>query len=60
MVTDEVWSKAWPDERGMLCIGCLEVLLGRMLNALDFTDAPINTAYQERSARLIDRLTSDV
>ena len=29
MVTDEVWEAAWPQDRGMLCIGCLENRLGR-------------------------------
>ena len=27
-----------PDGRGMLCIGCLELRLGRELNAADFKD----------------------
>jgi hypothetical protein len=44
---DDVWQRAHPDAAdpdagGMLCIPCLERRLGRRLNALDFTDAPIN------------------
>ena len=39
---DALWSEACavepalPDERGMLCIGCLESRLGRELCAADF------------------------
>lgn len=56
MVTDEVWLTAWPEKRGMLCIGCLEALLGRQLTSGDFTDAPINTGYFNYSDRLRNRL----
>jgi hypothetical protein len=61
MVHDHVWdsviSKA--ETRGMICIGCLELRLGRLLNAADFTDAPVNSGFVERSPRLIDRMTSE-
>jgi hypothetical protein len=40
MVHDEVWDKV--ATQGMLCIGCLESRLKRLLNKNDFTDAPIN------------------
>jgi hypothetical protein len=59
MVTDEVWSTAWPEDDGMLCIGCLEARLGRALTAKDFTDAPINTGYFEYSERLAARLAAE-
>ena len=58
MVTDEVWQAAWPRQRGMLCIGCLENRLGRELTASDFTDAPINRGYFKYSERLAARLAA--
>jgi hypothetical protein len=57
MVTDQVWSSV--ADRGMLCIGCLEQRLGRMLHARDFTDAPINQVADmtdDASARFLNRL----
>jgi hypothetical protein len=45
MVTDEVWKLAsGKDGRAprILCIGCLEKRIGRMLTKADFSDAPIN------------------
>jgi len=57
MVTDQVWSSV--ADHGMLCIGCLEQRLGRMLHAKDFTDAPINQISDmtdDASARLLNRL----
>ena len=59
MVTDEVWQVAWPEEYGMLCIGCLEQRLGRTLTAADFTDAPINRGVFEYSERLAARLAAE-
>ena len=58
MVTDEVWQAAWPRQRGMLCIGCLENRLGRELTASDFTDAPINRGVFDYSERLAARLAA--
>jgi hypothetical protein len=41
----------------MLCIGCLEVRVGRRLEPSDFSDAPINyPGFLKRSERLSDRL----
>jgi len=57
MVTDQVWSSV--ADRGMLCIGCLEKRLGRMLHARDFTDVPINQVADmtdDASARFLNRL----
>ena len=57
MVTDQVWTSVAED--GMLCIGCLEQRLGRVLHAKDFTDAPINQMSDmtdDASARLLNRL----
>jgi hypothetical protein len=41
MVRNEVWKAAKMQE-GFLCIGCLELRLGRSLKPNDFTGAPIN------------------
>jgi len=57
MVTDQVWSLV--ADHGMLCIGCLEQRLGRMLHARDFTDVPINQVADmtdDASARFLNRL----
>lgn len=59
MVTDEIWKTACPEEKGMLCIGCLENRLGRQLTASDFTDAPINHGVFGFSERLAARLAAD-
>ena len=56
MVTDKVWRKANPKGRGMLCIGCLELRLGRLLTSHDFIDAPVNTDLFDQSTRLQMRL----
>jgi hypothetical protein len=52
MVHDAVWEQAWAGRRKswhgkvpgqeILCIGCLEIRLGRTLTAFDFTDAEVN------------------
>lgn len=39
----------------MLCIGCVEHRLGRLLTPKDFTAAPINSTF-EKSPRLWNRL----
>jgi hypothetical protein len=58
MVHDSIWEQAHPDLRGQLCIGCLELRLGRTLLASDFTDQSINTNPEfKRSPRLISRRT---
>lgn len=59
MVHDEVWYSAITamDKRHMLCIGCLEQRLGRLLTKDDFIDAPVNEIWLEvGSTRLKDRL----
>jgi hypothetical protein len=57
---EDVWLRAHPAGEGMLCIGCVERRLGRRLNALDFTAAPVNfdrseSRVRERVARGRDR-----
>lgn len=56
MVHDHIWLYANPDDYGMLCISCLEERLGRMLRPSDFTDAPVNGDFGNKSARLKERL----
>ena len=61
MVTDKVWLKANPKEKGMLCIGCLEERLGRKLKNKDFTKCLLNMnialgADYSNSERLLDRI----
>jgi hypothetical protein len=67
MVKDDVWVKAWAGRmkswqrrapgQMVLCIGCLEAHIGRMLRAVDFTDTPLNDLdHFHMSARLLDRL----
>jgi hypothetical protein len=58
MVSDEVWLEANPKGRGMLCIGCLEERLNRLLTKDDFIDAPVNSMWLTvGSTRLKNRLT---
>ncbi|URM90389.1 hypothetical protein LUW75_10730 [Streptomyces sp. MRC013] len=59
MVHDHVWAAAGMCPFGFLCIGCLEVRLGRSLNAADFLNVPLNHAPgYRRSERLAARLAS--
>ena len=55
MVHDALWLKANPTDSGMLCIGCLEVRLGRTLTSEDFTDAPINQPYRAAIQNVLHR-----
>lgn len=64
MVTDKLWAKAASayasiDDRGMLCIGCLEESIGRTLLRSDFKDVPLNYMWLNQSARLRKRLGFD-
>lgn len=56
---NDVWfGEAKMGEAGMLCIGCLEKRIGRLLKASDFTSAHINDPRRySKTARLVDRLT---
>jgi hypothetical protein len=57
---NDVWFKAHHSERGMLCIGCVEKRLGRLLTSADFTDCHVNRPQAGKvfSQRLLSRLTS--
>lgn len=59
-VTRGVWfDEAGAQERGMLCIGCLERRIGRRLVRGDFPPVHINDPHRNSmSARLVDRLTA--
>lgn len=54
MVRDHIWKAAKMSD-GFLCIGCLEVRLGRMLTPQDFTALPINNPHEYDTPRLRDR-----
>jgi len=41
---------------GMLCIGCLENRMGRLLTYRDFLNCPLNAKIERKSDRLLDRL----
>lgn len=59
MVQHDLWDSvtASTKGKGMLCVGCLEVRVGRVLVWSDFTDAPINHIYwNSQSERLQERL----
>lgn len=65
MLYDDVWRIAAPDEpqdqqyptEYMLCIGCVEKRLRRLLVPSDFPHYPVNSNdNQPRSERLLDRL----
>ncbi len=58
MVTKKVWTKAVPEIKGMLCIGCLEKRIKRKLTYKDFKNVPLNHMGGGfgQSKRLIDRL----
>jgi hypothetical protein len=61
MVADQLWAQAASafasiDDRGMLCIGCLEQAIGRTLLQTDFKNVPLNYMWPGQSARLRKRL----
>ena len=58
-VNTSLWLSVVDSKNGMLCIGCLENRLGRMLKRSDFTDASINNPkHSKQSLRLKNRLDS--
>lgn len=57
MVDDDLWLKMNPGDFGDLCVGCLEMRMGRTLMRSDFTDDLINKLGTfTQSTRLQDRL----
>jgi len=67
MVHDHIWRSSGAPARAVtpggpgfyLCIGCLEIRLGRQLFAGDFTDTPVNKPRREYTDRLNDRLVRE-
>ncbi|UTI62234.1 hypothetical protein NBH00_12735 [Paraconexibacter antarcticus] len=54
MVSHTVWAQAGAPA-GYLCVGCLEMRLGRFLTAADFIDVAINEATPWDTPRLASR-----
>ena len=54
MVTNAVWEQGGLG-RGMLCVGCLELRIGRTLIAEDFPALPVNLGVFPKSERLSSR-----
>ncbi|QSM01148.1 hypothetical protein SEA_NANOSMITE_124 [Mycobacterium phage Nanosmite] len=58
-IRTDLWLSVMPSIDGMLCVGCIEIRLGRRLVSTDFTNASINSLYHGRkSDRLVNRLRS--
>jgi hypothetical protein len=59
MVNWLVWQQATRSKPAtILCIGCLEARIGRLLNKHDFKDVPLNHSAG-KSPRLMDRMTRE-
>jgi hypothetical protein len=57
MLVDSTWDDACQSKLGMLCIGCIEIRLGRLLTQADFNRSFINArTFGQRSQRLALRL----
>lgn len=57
MLKDTTWNAVHSTAIGMLCIGCLEQRLGRMLSKHDFNDSYVNNLnFGIKSQRLINRM----
>lgn len=58
MLKEEVWLSIVPEDKGMLCIKCVEQRLGRKLAPEDFSYCPLNEEEysQPRSDRLKNRM----
>lgn len=60
IVEQDVWQSSGASDDGILCIGCLERRIGRLLDADDFTGAPLNYSnamgVRPVSARLLHRM----
>jgi len=58
-VQTDIWMAAVGSKIGMLCVGCLEKRLGRMLKGSDFPDVHINDPkLYPMSDRLRSRILS--
>jgi hypothetical protein len=56
-IKTDLWLSVVSSNKGMLCIGCLEKRIGRLLTKADFTDCYINNPkFSGMSKRLLNRL----
>ena len=54
---NDVWSKIYNSDKGMICVLCCEKKLGRKLEKKDFTSAFINSPkYGKKSLLLLERI----
>ena len=60
MLRNPLWRQAVkrPHRKGMLCLDCVEIRLGRPLNAEDFTEAPVNAQQAAICPALARRLST--
>lgn len=57
MLVDSTWSLTGLGKYGMLCIGCVELRIGRKLVKSDFNNSYLNNPRTcSKSARLINRM----
>lgn len=57
MLIEETWFAIHQSKFGMLCIGCVEKRLGRMLTKDDFNESHVNNPkLYPMSARLLSRI----
>ena len=57
MLVDSTWRQAHDSAVGMLCIGCIELRLGRRLVKADFNSSHVNN-IKNMSNRLVERIVS--
>lgn len=56
----DLWLSLVGSKIGMLCVGCLEGRLGRLLNRHDFPDVTINNPkFEAKSMRLLERMKNE-
>lgn len=56
MVFDDIWLEVCEDRKGMLCVKCFEIRLGRKLVHANFTHCRLNAGKENKSRLLLDRL----
>ena len=58
-VHTHIWLSVVATIKGMLCVECLEIRLGKKLERKDFPDVIINKpSFEPKSARLMARLVA--
>ena len=53
---DELWEQVAPRVDSMLCLNCVEIRLGRLLNKGDFASVPLNQQQASVCPELFARL----